>query len=141
MSNEREPLLDGGDIQGNIIPGLNRPERYLVAFTCADRDRLRSVLALLRPQITTMREALTLRDERKRAFLTHSRVAPRSELWLNIALSARATEALGASGLAALDDDDLSFAGGMTPGLLGDAFNAVLSDGGFRRALRRAATS
>ena len=43
MSNEREPLLDGTDIQGNIIPGLNRPERYLVAFSCArDGERLRT---------------------------------------------------------------------------------------------------
>jgi Dyp-type peroxidase family len=129
MANESEPLLDGSDIQGNILPGLNRPERYLVAFACTEKERLQAALTLLRPQLTTMSEALALRDERKRAFLTNTRVAPRSELWTNVALSIRATTALGASGVADLDDDDGSFAGGMSPGLLGDAFNSVLPDG------------
>ncbi len=129
MSTESEPLLDGGDIQGNILPGLNRPERYLVAFTCTEKARLQAALRLLRPLITTMTEALAFRDERKRAFLMNTRVPPSEHLWVNVALSVRATNALGATGVLDLDDDDGSFAGGMTSGLLGDPFNPVLPDG------------
>ena len=129
MSSDDEPLLDGADIQGSIIPGLNRPERYLVAFSCTDGERIRKALAALRPQLTTMAEALGHRDERKRAFLTMTRAPPRSDLWVNVALGVRATNAIGATAVVDLDDDDGSFAQGMSPGLLGDPFAAVLPDG------------
>lgn len=129
VSTNLEPFLDGGDIQGNIIPGLNRAERFLVAFSCTEKARLQAALTFLRPLITTMNAALAYRDERKRALGMNVRVPPLPELWLNVALSVGATNALGAAGVLDLDDDDGSFAGGMTPGLLGDPFLAVLPDG------------
>jgi len=45
MFSDAEPLLDGEDIQGNILPGFNRLERYLVAFTCSDGERLQKILS------------------------------------------------------------------------------------------------
>jgi Dyp-type peroxidase family len=129
VSNSSEPFLDGGDIQGNIIPGLNRAERLLVAFSCLERTRLQDALRFIRPLITSMNTALAYRDERKQAFVSKMRVRSRPELWVNLALSVGATNALGAAGVLELDDEDGSFAGGMTPGLLGDPFVAVLPDG------------
>jgi len=129
MSNETEPMLDAGDIQGNIIPGFSRAQRYLVAFSCTDKPRLQAALARLRPHLTTMSEAIGHRDERKRAFLMKVRAPTRSDLWVNLALGVGATNALGATGVADMDDEDGSFAQGMSPGLLGDPFAAVLSNG------------
>jgi hypothetical protein len=40
MTNAQEPLLDASDIQGNILPGFNRKEQYLVAFSSESRDAL-----------------------------------------------------------------------------------------------------
>jgi Dyp-type peroxidase family len=129
MSDESEPLLDGTDIQGNILPGFTRPERYLVAFSCTDRERLQAALALLRPRLTTMMESLEHRDGRKLAFLNNAPAPQRPDLWVNLALGVGATNALGASGVTDLDDEDGSFAQGMNPGLVGDPFAAVLLDG------------
>lgn len=129
MPSDDEPLLDGNDIQGNILPGFNRRQRYLVAFTCIDGERLKRVLFFVRPLLTTMLDALEHRDDRKIAFLTNQPLPQRSDLWLNLALGPRATNALGASGVVDLDDDDGSFAQGMGPGLVGDPFAATLPDG------------
>src|SRR5262249_4589440 len=112
MSNEKEPLLDASDIQGNIIPGFSRLQRYLVAFSCNDKRRLQAALARLRPELTSMAEALAHRDERKRAFMMKARPPTRPDLWVNLALGVGATNALGASGVIDLDDDDGSFAEG-----------------------------
>jgi Dyp-type peroxidase family len=136
MSNESEPLLDADDIQGNIIPGFNRKERYLVAFSCTDKGRLQSALALLRPQITRMSEALEHRDNRKRAFLSAMPAPERTDLWVNLALGVGATTALGATGVIDLDDDERSFAKGMGPGIVGDPFTTVLPDGSPNPAAR-----
>jgi Dyp-type peroxidase family len=130
MSGESEPLLDALDIQGNILPGFNRRQRFLVAFTCAETQRLQAALAALRPHLTTMADALQHRDALKQARRSHLEATPRSpDLWVNLALSARATEALGATDVARLDDDDLSFSQGMSPGLLGDSFADRLPNG------------
>ncbi|WP_296710358.1 hypothetical protein [Rhodoblastus sp.] len=130
MSNEQEPLLDGDDIQGNILPGFNRTERYLVAFTCAEGLRLQRALARLRPEITTMSQALGHRDDRKLAFLAGAPPPQRTDLWVNVALGIAATEALGAHGVAALDiGENMPFTQGMTPSLLGDPYAQTLPDG------------
>lgn len=129
MPDETEPLLDGEDIQGNILPGFNRLERYLVAFSCTDGARLQAALALLRPKLTTMVEVLEHRDDRKRAFLVDAPAPQRPDLWVNLALGVGATNAIGAAGVIDLDDDDGSFTHGMNPGPVGDPFAAFLPDG------------
>lgn len=126
---DNEPLLEATDIQGNIIPGFSRLERYLVAFSCTDKGRLQGALALLRPQLTTMADALEHRDDRKAALLSQAPRPRRPDLWVNLALGVRATEALGASGVLDLDDDDRSFAAGMGPGIVGDPHAPLLPDG------------
>lgn len=129
MPDDNEPLLDATDIQGNIIPGFSRLERYLVAFSCTDKGPLQAALALLRPQLTTMTDALEHRDDRKAALLSNAPRPRRSDLWVNLALSVRATNALGASSVLDLDDDDRSFAAGMGPGIVGDPHAPRLPDG------------
>lgn len=129
MSDDNEPVLDATDIQGNIIPGFARLERYLVAFSCNDKGRLQAALALLRPQLTTMSDALEHRDDRKAALLSMAPRPRRADLWVNLALGVRATNALGASGILDLDDDDRSFAAGMGPGIVGDPHAPLLPDG------------
>jgi len=93
MPDESEPLLDGSDIQGNILPGFARLERYLVAFSCIDRERLQGALALLRVRLTTLADALEHRDDRKRPFLNNSPAPQRPDLWVNLALGFGATSA------------------------------------------------
>jgi Dyp-type peroxidase family len=126
MAGEPEPLLDGADIQGNILPGLTRTEQLFVAFASTDQARLQRALAALKPRLTTMATALTHRDARKRAFVMHTARPQRSDLWVNLALSVRATNALGAPEVAKLDR---RFALGMRPGAVGDPTAATLPDG------------
>ena len=132
-----EPLLDGADIQGNILPGFNRQERYLVGFTCNDGARLKNALALVLPHVTTMLQALDHRDERKAAFVAAEPPPLRKDLWLNIALGPRAVRAIGADAVFDLDDEEFSFAGGMTPGITGDASAPTLPNGDPNPASRR----
>ena len=33
-----EPILDGSDIQGNIVPGFNKDHRTLLGFTIGNPD-------------------------------------------------------------------------------------------------------
>src|SRR3982751_6119654 len=127
MADEAEPLLDGEDIQGNILPGLTRAQQLLVAFSSTDKDRLRRALAALRPRLTTMVTALEHRDERKRAILEDAPRPQRSDLWVNLALGVRATDALGATAVA--DLDRVSFAKGMRRFHTGDPSAAQLPDG------------
>jgi Dyp-type peroxidase family len=137
MGDDADPLLDGEDIQGNIFPGFNRSERYLVAFASTDGARLKRVLARLRPDITTLSVALGHRDERKFAFLAGVPAPARSDLWLNIALGPRAINALGANDVATLDVGENSpFSQGMTPSLLGDPYADKLANGAENEASR-----
>src|SRR3954465_226785 len=103
MAIEMEPLLDGEDIQGNILPGLTRAQQLFVGFSSTDKDRLQRALAALRPRLTTMVTALAHRDERKRAILQDAPRPQRSDLWVNLALGVHATDALGATEVAGLD--------------------------------------
>ena len=106
MSNELEPLLDGADIQGNIIPGLNRPRAISCRVLLHGRGRPTVALAALRPRLTTMSEALEYRDERKRAFLTKTRAPPRADLWINVALGIGPQTRSARTGVVDLDDDE-----------------------------------
>lgn len=126
MADGQEPFLDASDIQGNILPGFNRSEQYLVAFSCEDKQALQGALAALRPRLTTLATALEHRDERKRAFLTGARRPRRGDLWLNLALGPGATDALGAGAVRGLDQ---AFDTGMRASITGDPTAAALADG------------
>lgn len=126
MSDAQEPLLDAGDIQGNIVPGFDRREQYLVAFSSDDKDALQSALRAVRSRLTTVTTALGHRDERKSAFMARSARPERGDLWLNVALGPRATDALGAAEIRGLDH---AFDTGMRAALTGDPTAATLPDG------------
>ena len=94
MAADQEPLLDASDIQGNILPGFNRKQQYLVAFSCENKEALQGALAALRLRLTKLTTALEHRDDRKAAFIAGLRRPRRGDLWLNIALGPRAVERL-----------------------------------------------
>lgn len=125
MSDATEPLLDAEDIQGNILPGFSRLQQHFVAFSSDDRTALQSVLAAL-PRPTTLATTLGHRDARKAAFLAGAGRPVRGDLWLNLALGPRATDALGAPQVRALDR---AFDKGMRPSITGDPTRATLPDG------------
>jgi hypothetical protein len=126
MASDQEPLLDAGDIQGNILPGFNRKQQYLVAFSCDGKEALQRALAILRPLLTELTTALEHRDARKAAFVAKLRRPRRQDLWVNIALGPRAVDALGAHEIRRLDR---AFSIGMVPSATGDATAATLPDG------------
>lgn len=126
MADSQEPLLDAGDIQGNILPGFNRKEQYLVAFSCENKDALQSALAALRPRLTTLTTSLEHRDDRKRAFIAGEGRPWRDDLWLNLALGPRATDALGAPEIRGFDQ---AFDAGMKASVTGDPTSPTLADG------------
>lgn len=125
MAEATEPLLDARDIQGNVVPGFNRHQQFFVAYAASDADALRRALQSL-PALTTLEAALRHRDNRKAA-LTRGLGPPLSdELWINLALSAKATDLLGADKVRDLDS---WFDRGMNPGLVGDPTARTLPDG------------
>ena len=126
MVDDSEPLLDGDDIQGNILPGLNRAQQFLVAFSSSDKDKLQRAIATLRPRITRLATAIKHRDDRKQAIINRASRPQRQDLWVNVALGPRATDALGAGQVRDLDQ---AFSTGMLPGTVGDPFVSQLPDG------------
>jgi len=126
MADDPEPLLDAGDIQGNILPGFNRNEQYFVAFSCDNKEALQNALAALRPRLTTLLTALDHRDERKQAFKAGFGRPRRGDLWLNLALGPRASDALGAGTVRVLDQ---AFDTGMKANITGDPTATKLTDG------------
>ena len=129
-----EPLLEGDDIQGNILPGLNRAQQFFVAFSSNDKDKLQKALAHLRPGITRLATAIKHRNDRKQAIINRVPRPQREDLWINFALGPRATDALGAGQVRELDS---AFSTGMIPGSVGDPFVSTLPDGSPNPADRR----
>jgi Dyp-type peroxidase family len=121
-----EPVLDGVDIQGNILPGFRRAEEMLVGFSGTDPIALRRALAIIAPHLTCLATAIDHRDARKAFFLGNAPDVPSTSLWLNYALGKGATDALG---LSSLGDKDAAFVAGMVPSRTGDSSNASLPDG------------
>jgi Dyp-type peroxidase family len=80
----------------------------------------------LRPKLTTLTAAMQHRDERKRAIIAGASRPERGDLWLNLALGPRATDALSAVGIRTLDD---AFHKGMRPSVTGDPTAAILPSG------------
>lgn len=125
MSEAAEPLLDARDIQGNIVPGFNRRQQYFASFSANDPEALRRALQSL-PPLTTLETALGHRDERKSALSRGLGPPLRDDLWINVALSAKACDLIGAEKVRSLD---AAFSRGMRPSLTGDPTARTLPDG------------
>src|SRR5262249_29652790 len=85
-----------------------------------------SVLAASRPRVTSLGTALEHRDDRKRALMLHAPRPQRDDLWINLALSRRATDLLGAPQVQGLDSE---FRKGMQASITGDPTTRTLPDG------------
>ncbi|MBB5645323.1 Dyp-type peroxidase [Pedobacter cryoconitis] len=59
-----EPILEIDEIQGNIIPGFRMPFQYFAGCQVNAQSDLNGFLNYLLPKITTMREALTYKEDR-----------------------------------------------------------------------------
>lgn len=125
MAEATEPLLDAQDIQGNVVPGFNRAQQLFAAYTADDADALRRALHSL-PSLTSLETALGHRDDRKAALSSGLGPPLRNDLWINLALSVKATDLLGADKVRNLD---AWFGRGMNPGLVGDPTARTLPDG------------
>ena len=80
-------------------------------------ERLAKALGVLPPHVTRLVATLAHREARKRALTSeHERSPAGSDLWLGVALGARAIRALGAEEVIGLDD---AFAVGPIPGRVG----------------------
>jgi Dyp-type peroxidase family len=121
MSDPADPLLDGEDIQGNVIPGFNRAQEVLAAFTVNDADDLRRALAGL-PALASMKDVMRQRKVQKASLAAGMGRPATGEFWTNLALSARAADLLGAD-VRALD---AAFGVGMRAG---DPSAATLTSG------------
>ena len=122
-----EPELDGDDIQGHVLPGFNRAAALLVGLAIDDRDAFRAIARAVAPRVTSLREALDHKTDRKEVRLglraSHAADGP----FLAVAFSAHALGfATGGADIVALD---ASFEAGMSPTSTGDASAATLPDG------------
>jgi len=84
-----EPILDIRDIQGNIIPGFNKPHQYVLCFNINDTASCKKFLRELLPHIATLEEVLAFR-RLYRATKKRLGRKPTNEImatWLNIAFS------------------------------------------------------
>jgi len=126
LSPGSDPLLDAADIQGNIIPGFRKRQQLLVAFSLTPNADVRGALRAIAPALTPLAEVMRRRDLRKRALRSRSAPPVDSTLWTNVALSIRATDALG---LPAVRTLDLALVAGMVPARTGDPTNRLLPDG------------
>jgi Dyp-type peroxidase family len=126
LSPGSDPLLDGADIQGNIIPGFRKRQQLFVAFSLTTHADMRGALRAIAPAITPLADVMRRRDVRKRALRTRSLAPPDATLWANVALSVRATDALGLTSVRSLD---LALVAGMVPARTGDPTNRLLPDG------------
>jgi Dyp-type peroxidase family len=89
-----EPLLDGAEIQGNIVPGFMKPLQSVLGLRITDSPQARVWLHDLVPQVTTMDQVMPSRMKVRAARLSARTVAGHTDvvgqlddLWLNVALS------------------------------------------------------
>jgi Dyp-type peroxidase family len=89
-----EPLLDGADIQGNIVPGFMKPRQSVLGLRITDAGQAREWLHSIVPQITTMDQVMPSRMKVREARLRRRKVAGLTDiaaelddLWINIAFS------------------------------------------------------
>lgn len=122
-----EPLLDAGDIQGNIIPGFRRKAQLLVYYRAPSEDALRAALAVLAPLVTPMAPVFRHRDTVKAALTAGEEPPEIPDLWVNLALGATALDRLGEREVRSLDE---AFDVGMRPTRTGDPWKPVDAEGG-----------
>ncbi len=105
-----EPVLDGNEIQGNILPGFSKDHQTLLLLRIVDPAAARRWLADLVPHVATLAEV----HHFKRLF-EHTRRRRRAEgtvraTWVNVAFTASGLNKLGVG----LDDiTDAAFREGM----------------------------
>ena len=84
-----EPVLDIHDIQGNVIPGFNKPYQYILCFNITDVAQAKAYIRTILPHISTLEEVLAFR-RLYRAQKKRLGRKPKGELnatWVNIAFS------------------------------------------------------
>lgn len=100
-----EPVYDRAarqDVQGNIVPGFNKPHQQFMFLRIDDPVAARRWVAGLAPQVTSMDEALGfVRELKARRRELRTRDAGLSATWENVAFSFRGIELLGGAGAAA----------------------------------------
>jgi len=83
-----EPILDGSDIQGNIVPGFNKDHRTLLGFTIGNPDESKKWIKLISDQISTFYEVYSFSNAYK-SEMQRLRTEPMGLIatWTNIAFS------------------------------------------------------
>lgn len=130
-----EPLLDVGEIQGNIVPGFMKPRMAVMALAFGDLQDLTTVrtwVAGLVPRITTLGDVMPSRMKVREQRLARRITAGYTDVvdalddgWLNVAFSYQGISRLLGSQGAANDADafgDEAFKAGLAArsALLGD---------------------
>jgi Dyp-type peroxidase family len=93
-----EPIYDAraqADIQGNIIPGFNKPHQHFLFFEIDDPKRAKAFLKWLVPYLSSMEEVMHFRRlyRSKRLAVGRDRIGL-CATWANIAFSHRGTAKL-----------------------------------------------
>jgi hypothetical protein len=107
----REPILDGEQIQGNVVPGFMKPFMAVLALTIDDVAKTKTWLGDIAPTVTTLAQSMTSRVEvRKRRVLGPARLEQLGKLpdgvddaWTNMGVSASGLSKLLAGGPHARD--------------------------------------
>jgi len=88
-----EPVLDIHDIQGNVIPGFNKPHQYVLCFKMEDVQLGKKFLKQILPHISTLEEVLAFRRlyRARKKRLGHKPGEELSATWLNISFSYECT--------------------------------------------------
>jgi Dyp-type peroxidase family len=84
-----EPILDICDIQGNVVPGFNKPHQYVLCFALGEVKQGKQFLREILPHVSTLEEVLAFR-RLYRARKKRLGRKPKEELnatWLNVAFS------------------------------------------------------
>jgi Dyp-type peroxidase family len=85
---ELEPLLEAGEIQGNILGGFNKPHQAMLPLYIGDTAAARGWIADLMPDLTFLPEVIGFRAALKQhVALTGAKPAALNKIWTNIAFS------------------------------------------------------
>ena len=121
-STSRDPEIDLGNIQGNVLAGFNKDHQRLLFFRLGDTDRARTWLATIVEETATCEEVLAFNElfRRTRSRRGGEATTPQAT-WLNVALTHPGLAALGVGG-AELSSFPQAFREGMAARaqLLGD---------------------
>lgn len=92
----QEPILEVEDIQGNVIPGFNKPHQALVFVGVREPATALPWIAHLAARVTSAHDVLEFRRARRFALSSANLFPPSvASSWLNIAFSASGLEKLG----------------------------------------------